>query len=269
MTDSFPDHPSTRAPEDTVIHAEAANPSNSITKAEARRFVRQVAHVLRHDLKIGASGLGKDVVLCTSSGNPFIPVFFYSIVAAGGVFSGASTAFTVNELVQQTKSSGAKLLVCSEEYTDKTVATAKACNIALDHVLVLDYSIPKQWRLRAVSGGKTFPSQDTPLQLWPRLTDPAQLDTPICLLYSSGTTDLPKGVPLSHTINVTACACYINFGSYHLARLKSEGKSFQYRTIAHLPIAHIAGVQNYSIQPFALGGTTYWMPKYDFKLLLE
>ena len=44
---------------------------------------------------------------------------------------------------------------------------------------------------------------------------------------------------------------------------------FEYRTIAHLPAAHIAGVQGYFVNPILAGGTVYWMPKFDFPKWLE
>ena len=133
------------AEEDTKIHIEAANPSNNITKAEARDLVQHVAYVLRNEYKIGSSGPGKDVVLTISSGNPFIPVFFYSIVAAGGVFSGASTSYRVAELSHQIKDANASLLVCTPEFIDATVAAAKHCGISPDRVLLLDSKTPRNW----------------------------------------------------------------------------------------------------------------------------
>jgi len=42
-----------------------------------------------------------------------------------------------------------------------------------------------------------------------------------------------------------------------------------YRTLAHLPTAHIAGCQGYFINPGVNGGTTYWMEKFDFPKFLE
>jgi 4-coumarate--CoA ligase len=44
---------------------------------------------------------------------------------------------------------------------------------------------------------------------------------------------------------------------------------FDYRTIAHLPVAHIAGMQGYLVNPFYMGGPTYWMPKFDFPMFLD
>jgi hypothetical protein len=47
-------------------------------------------------------------------------------------------------------------------------------------------------------------------------------------------------------------------------RNKRSNFPFEYRTIAHLPAAHIAGVQGYFVNPFFMGGPVYWMPKFDF-----
>ena len=44
---------------------------------------------------------------------------------------------------------------------------------------------------------------------------------------------------------------------------------FEYRTLAHLPIAHIAGLQGYLINPFYCGGLVYWMPRFDFQQFLD
>ena len=53
-------------------------------------MVRRTAHTLRQKFGIGESAIGQDVVVCTSSGSPFLPVLFYSTICAGGIFSGAS-----------------------------------------------------------------------------------------------------------------------------------------------------------------------------------
>ena len=34
-------------------------------------------------------------------------------------------------------------------------------------------------------------------------------------------------------------------------------------------MAHIAGIAWYSLNPFYMGGTTYWMQKYDFDSFIE
>ena len=41
------------------------------------------------------------------------------------------------------------------------------------------------------------------------------------------------------------------------------------RTLAHLPIAHIAGVFGYLISPMFSGGAVYWMPKFSWTPFLS
>lgn len=42
-----------------------------------------------------------------------------------------------------------------------------------------------------------------------------------------------------------------------------------YRTLAHLPISHIAGLFGYLVIPFYSGGLVIWMRRYEWKKLLQ
>jgi acyl-CoA synthetase (AMP-forming)/AMP-acid ligase II len=44
----------------------------------------------------------------------------------------------------------------------------------------------------------------------------------------------------------------------------AERPNFEYRTLAHLPTAHIAGIQGYLVNPFYMGGPVYWMPRFSW-----
>ena len=269
LTES-PDSHYCAAEENTKIHIEAADSENSITKAEARDLVRQVAYVLRSRFRIGSFGVGQDVVLSTSSGNPFIPVLFYSIVAAGGVYSGASTAFTVGELVRQVKDSEARLLLCSAEFEKNTVAAARQCGIPLDRVLVIESKQAHDWRLISVAERINVLGQNGPLLEWERITTQKELEhTTACLLYSSGTTGLPKGVEISHWNLIAACVCWMPLAQSYIDRRRQDRKPFTFSTIAHLPMAHIGGISWSSLIPFYAGGPAYWVEKYEFHSFIE
>ncbi|KAF7361871.1 hypothetical protein MVEN_00531600 [Mycena venus] len=259
------DSPQCLSEETTVIHAEAANPSNGITKAQARVLTRRIAYTLRTRFGIGQHGSGKDIVVVMSTGQFLLPILFYGILAAGGVASFASSSFMPEELARQIQQGSAKLCISCPTSQDTLLAASRLCDFPLHRCLVLDSWQPQ--RLLRMLAGSSHQNIVGESELdWPRITNQEELENSlICLLYSSGTTGAPKGVKLSHT-NMVA-ACYL-VGLDLRQHWEAEGK-WDYRTLGHLPTAHVAGVQGYFVIPLWQGGTVYWMPKFDFVQFLE
>lgn len=256
--------PLSEAKEDWVLHADAEIPSRCVTKAQIRPLLKRVAHTLRQGYGIGKNGPNKDVVMTLALGHYMLPVVTYGIFAADGIFSASSPASTPAELAYQLKQTDTKLLVCTPQLKSTALAGAKQAGLPEDRVLVLGDG--EGLVLTEASSGKTVPLSDEQLE-WKRITDRKILeDSILCVLFSSGTTGLPKGVQLSHANLVSEA--FLG-GWYGRQFWKREDPSHRQRTLAHLPPAHIAGAQGYFINPVHTGMTVYWMLRFDFPKFLE
>lgn len=208
-------------------------------------------------------------MLTVSSGQSRLPCLFFGVITAGGIYAAASPSIAPAALANLATQAGpAKVLVCSTDTRDTAVTAAEQAGIPLSRVLVLT-SYP-ELSLHSADGTVRcdFTSEENVLQ-WTRLTDDDVLSrTPVCLIYSSGTTTgAPKGVLLSHA-NMVAEAFLpsdINRRVWADRKLPHDAHDVPplgagYRTLAHLPPAHISGVQGYFINPMLDGGIVYWMP---------
>jgi 4-coumarate--CoA ligase len=129
-----------------------------------------------------------------SSGQILLPALFYGVIAAGGVYSAASVSFTASELERQIRHGDGKVVVCSEDAREVAVEAARRCGIGMDRVLMVSSS--PEWRIESLEGRKSVLPSRGKLD-WERIREKRVLDESlICLLYSSGTTGIPKGLSI-------------------------------------------------------------------------
>lgn len=261
-----PDSKICEADDKTIISADAADPKNKhLTRARTRQLTTQLAHALRHTYGIGQQGRNKDVVLVNTLGHYMLPSLFYSTVAAGGIYSASSPSSTASELAYLVGLVEPKVIICDANTRAATEETVRQLKFPVERLLVLGDDPALELRVGG-GEGRVDLSPSRTLQ-WERITDPQALEESIiCILFSSGTTGLPKGVKLSHS-NLFAEA-YVNMEPAKAWEAR-EQPGLGYITLAHLPAAHIAGVQGYLVNVLYRGGTIYWMPKFDFPKFIE
>lgn len=249
-----------------MIHAEARNETNCLTKIETATLIRRLAYVLKNEFGIGASGAGKDVVTFICSNHLLGPSLFFAVIGSGGIYSSASTALTVLELAQQLQQSKSHLIIASEDMAGTALEASHIAHIVPERVLVLHRMGLERALAPSVDRSRNY-LRGTKELSWERITDEKILESRVvALLFSSGTTGVPKGVCLSHKNFVAeAVITQTAIGAYLDRTGRQNQVDFEYRTIAHLPTAHISGLQGYFINATMTGGTVFWMPNYVFE----
>ncbi|KAI1825521.1 acetyl-CoA synthetase-like protein [Xylaria intraflava] len=254
-----------QVPEDRIIFADAAEPSYNLTKRRLRQLSQRLAHVLRHKYGIGANGPNKDVVSNISTGHFLIPVIFYATIMAGGIFSSSNPAATPDEYAFQLRQIDAKVVMCTPDVKGTALATAQKVGLAPGNVLTYDGTTDLE--LREADSGVGVPVSNSELD-WRRITDPVELENSvICMLFSSGTTGLPKAMRVSHRNSVATCTIVLEATKKYVREKKPPG--YTYDALAHLPPAHIAGVQGFIVHSCYVDGTCYWMKRFDFEKFCE
>jgi 4-coumarate--CoA ligase len=191
-----------------------------------------------------------------------MPTAFYGAIAAGAAVSASQPSVTPAELARQLNLTSSKLLICTAELKSLALDGAKQAGLPADRVLYLGDG--HDFSLSVAATDAPVPISTTLLD-WRRIASPSALrSTPAAFVYSSGTTGLPKAVILSHANMVSQTVLVVdNIRAHNPLHV-----DFDYRTLAHLPAAHIAGLQGYFVNPAYIGGPVYWMRRFDFPQFL-
>jgi 4-coumarate--CoA ligase len=155
------------------------------------------------------------------------PAVIWGTHFSGGVVSPANPAYTVRELVHHLRDSGARVLVTQRALLGMALRAAGEVGMGRGAVLVLgEGEGERHWGSFLDREGKEGERE--------RLVPGEDL---AFLVYSSGTTGLPKGVMLTH-LNVVSDMFMVN---------SAEGELFKWnedKILAVLPFYHIYGMSH-------------------------
>ncbi|KAJ4177674.1 hypothetical protein NW767_015054 [Fusarium falciforme] len=222
-----------------------AGTERSYTFSDLLRLTPHIGHLLQ-----SRCGLNKgDVLSVVTSNSIDVPPVIWGALSVGVVVNPLNPAFTVNELAHYFKSAGAKAVVTQKESYAAVLEARRGTGLRPDHIIVLDDDDTSSVWLPSSS------SLPEPAPHVSAIKNPEQELS--FLVYSSGTTGLPKGVMLSHT-NVVA-------NLIQMASIDEGMFGPRDRALAFLPFFHIYGLTAIVNTGLYLGMNTFVMPRFELE----
>ncbi|KAI1610622.1 4-coumarate-CoA ligase [Exophiala viscosa] len=243
------------------IWLDAINPKLNVTLAKAKELTQRIGQGLR-DLGIGSKDGSEDIVLSYIENQVMVAPTTFGVLCASGIHATCPMTATAFELARQIKLSGPKILICSPQtrkVAEEAISQAGNNNIKLLVMMSESLDIVD-------ASGKSIIS-DKHLQ-WRRMTDPSVLEnTTACLVYSSGTTGVPKGVRITQS-NIVANLCQMAYHFDHFAgKAIAEGEYLRMPGI--MQNAVVLGITVQTMMALQCGIQVYMFKKFDFDYLIQ
>ncbi len=150
-----------------------------------------------------------------------------------------------------------ELVYCIGDAEPVLVFYEEENRVTIEATLKQAQSSARAYAVGASSGSDTFEQlrqRGAPLQAVPTISD----DVIAIMLYTSGTTGRPKGVPRSHLNEASAAEAHIMQNQYTLFE----------STIGVMPFYHTMGMRTLLVTTF-LNGKLVLLPNYDSRAVLE
>ncbi|MDE3075067.1 MAG: AMP-binding protein, partial [Chloroflexota bacterium] len=187
-----------------------------------------------------------DVVAICGFNVPEYGVAAHAVWRAGGVVVTVNPLFTVGEMVQELRDAGARFLIAAPEVMAHAVEAAGQTGVV------------DLFALGEAAGVKPFAALTSGYAAPPVVKVDTARDTGL-ILYSSGTTGLPKGVMLTHR-NLVAALLQLQAGD-----LSREDDVL----MAISPFFHVVGLHGILNLGIFTGATIVVMRRYDLRKFLQ
>jgi long-chain acyl-CoA synthetase len=243
-----------------------------LTYQQLNRRANQFAHAL-HGLGVQPG----DRVMIVMPNMPQLIIAFYGVLKVGGVVVLSNPDANADLIQQQLNVTGAKVLVTLKEFADlarlisnKLDITVILADIQNAVSLTVYRALMSRWKEAGLGKGIGPEDQSSQLLMMDQLMMDAAREAPevqvtsndlAAILFTSGTTDRPKGVCLSH-YNLVANALQTR---HWLPDLQTGKETF----LSVIPLTHSYGMTVAMNIPIALGATMVLLSVFELEQVLE
>ncbi|KAL3450425.1 hypothetical protein BJX65DRAFT_315914 [Aspergillus insuetus] len=232
---------------------------NAITKEQIRYdALKELTTYVSTSLVVNYGLQPGDTVALFSPNTIWYPVAMLATVRAGGIISGTSPAYNVEEMTYALKTARAKFLMTVPSSMDVAIPAAKNAGIPPERIFLLEGSKGEYTSVQQlVKKGKSLGAAR---QIVPWKLPPGKTNRDICgfLSFSSGTTGLPKAVMIAHHNVIAQCM--------QIIQLTHEDTK---KSLAVLPLFHITGLVHQMHLPIIRNSTVYMLPSFTMESMLK
>ena len=180
------------------------------------------------------------------------------VLRAGGVVSGASPAYNVEEMTYALKVAQAKFLFTIPGSMKIAAAAAEHAGIPKDRVFLLEGEMEGHTTMQELlKMGESYGEEG---QIPQFKIPPGKKNKDVCgyLSFSSGTTGLPKPVMIAHSNVIAQCL-----------QIRQITPPTLRKVLAVLPLFHITGLVHQLHLPVLLNANVYMLPSFTMDSMLQ
>ena len=247
--------------EHSPLRKHAPSAVKGFTNAKTKEHL-SYADVAQHSTHI-STALVKDyglksnqTVALFSQNSVWYPTAMFGILRAGGVVSGASPAYNVEEMTYALKTADAKFLMTMPSSMNVAAEAARSAGIPKSNVFLLEGEMEGFTTMKQLlEKGRKHAQQIEAFRI------PAgKKNSDICgyLSFSSGTTGLPKAVMIAHSNVMAQCL-----------QVQQLTPPEQDKILAVLPLFHITGLVHQMHLPVLLNANVYMLPSFSMEGMLD
>ncbi len=242
-----------------------------VTYLHLNQMVNQFAHAL-HGLGLKQG----DRVMLVLPNVPQMVIAYYGTIRVGGVVVLSNPEANAQQILRQMQETGARVLVTMQDFGDLVQATRAHTDV--EKIILADIQdvvsagtykkLMARWGMKRIDD-TTLQTDETIMRMLDMAEDAAitppnvQVDPGdlAAILYTSGTTDAPKGVCLTHA-NLVANTMQTR----HWIKDLKFGKE---TCLAVVPLTHSYGMTNAMNVPVAMAGTIIMLPTFELEQVLQ
>ncbi|KAK5044931.1 hypothetical protein LTR84_010303 [Exophiala bonariae] len=208
-----------------------------------------------------------DRVMLFSGNGIFNPIVVLGTLMAGAIYNSANPAYTPRELRHQLQDSQPRFVLAADNCIERALEAADEIGYDKKNIFLftelpiqLDVNLSRTDRQH---WGSLIADLDVGRQFaWQTFDSRALAEQTAVLIYSSGTTGLPKGVELSHR-NIIA-------NMLQLEKIQLSDKTIKSRKcLCVVPLYHALGLGYYIFFAPRFGLKTYLMERYNLTDMLD